>query len=334
MTGAINEGLADFWACTNFNTDIFGGWWGHNCASPTQTGFTPRQSEATDIFPDHFSTGGSTESHSAGQIISWAQWSSRQGMNDATIWGTLSINLNTIKAMTTGGMGVLVDGSAKSIHDSYQDLLRQLVPLYQNSRLINKILAGYARAGIFLSPKDAVIDIDHSYLDRNSATPPVFTIWTGEDYTFSGNNVVTSGSLPFNTQFRVEVANDEAFTVNVRNSGWVGGVTSGAGGTATWSLSNADWNTLKAGNYLFFRVTTRTPGGGGGGGGGASVRNSWQPGDNFLGVDVKVGKAAINGTGTKDCACSASAATPHSAMGLIPIIPLALLFVYRKRKTS
>src|SRR4030095_4633778 len=183
MTGSINEGMADFWACTNFNTNIFGGWWGHNCPVPVQSGFTPRQSEPLDIFPEHKNlAGASNESHSSGQIISWAMWSSRVGMNDATGFGTLSINLNTIKAMTTAGVGVLINGTDRSIHDSYQDLLKQLVPLYSSSRLINKLLAGYARAGIFLTPKDAIIDIDHSYLNRNSAAGPTFTVWTGDDY--------------------------------------------------------------------------------------------------------------------------------------------------------
>jgi Zn-dependent metalloprotease len=323
MTGSINEGLADFWADTNLNTDTFGGWWGHNCPTPVQSGFTPRQSEPLDIFPEHKNLpGASNEAHSAGQIISWAQWSSRQGMNDATDFGTLSINLNTIKAMTTAGIGVLLDGSDKSIHDSYLDLLKQLAPLYSGSRLIHKLLAGYARAGIFLAPKDAVIDIDHSYLNRNSGTGPTFTIWTGRDYTFSGTTVSTS-SPPFNTQFQVEVANDEAFTTNLVSSGWGGGVVSGAGGTATWTLPAGKWNTLKAGDYLFYRVTTRDPGN-------KNIRQSWNPGNGFL-TGVPVGKAAINGTGTKDCSCSAAAAGPSSAMALLPLVPVGFLLWYRRR---
>ena len=331
MTGSINEGLADFWADTNFNTDTFGGWWGHNCPTPVQSGFTPRQSEPLDIFPEHKNLpGASNEVHSAGQIISWAQWSSRQGMNDATDFGTLSINLNTIKAMTTAGIGVLLDGSDKSIHDSYLDLLKQLAPLYSGSRLIHKLLAGYARAGIFLAEKDAIIDIDHSYLNRNSGTGPTFTIWTGRDYTFSGTTVSTS-SPPFNTQFMVEVANDEAFTTNPVSSGWGGGVVSGAGGTATWTLPAGKWNTLKAGDYLFYRVTTRDPGN-------KNIRQSWNPGNGFL-TGVPVGKAVINGTGTKECgcsatgesACAASAAGPSSAMALLPVIPVGFLVWYRRR---
>jgi len=325
LTGSINEGLADFWGCTNFNTDIVGGWWAHNCPAPVQTGFVPRRAEATDIFPDRNSGGGSNEIHSAGQIIAWAQWSSRQGMNDAFDLGTLSINLNTIKAMTTAGVGVLNDGSSKSIHDSNQNLLKQLAPLYQSSRLIHKLLSGYAQAGIFLSPKDAIIDIDHSYLNRASATGPVFTVWTGDDYTFAGSNVVTTGTLPFNTQFRFEVANDEAFTVNHITSAWLGGVASAAGGTATYTLPVADWNTLKAGTDLYYKVSTQDAAGG-------NPRNSRQPGNNFLGVDVPAGRAAINGTGAKDCSCTASASSNSSTMALIPLLPLVGLIVYRRRK--
>ena len=327
MTGAINEGLADFWACTNFNTNVFAGWWGHNCAAPTQSGWCPRASESLDVFPEHKNlTDASNEVHSAGQIVSWAQWSSRQGMNDAFDLGTLSINMNTIKAMTTAGVGVLLDGTDKSIHDSYLNLLKQLAPLYKSSRLVHKLLAGYARAGIFLSPKDAIVDIDHSYLNRASAAGPVFTVWTGDDYTFSGSNVVTGGILPFNTEYQFEVANDEAFTMNHITSAWLGGVVSAAGGTVTYAMPVADWNTLKSGSDLFYKVTTRDAAGG-------NLRSSLQPGNNFLAVNVPSGRAAINGTGTKDCSCTASASNSSSKMALIPLLPLLGLIVYRRRKT-
>lgn len=324
MTSAINEGLADFWACTNFNTDIFGGWWGHNCTAPTQGGWVPRQSEPLDVFPEHSSLpAASIEGHSSGQIMSWAMWSTRQGMNDATGLGTLSINLNTIKAMTTAG-STLLDGSEKSVHDSYQNLLKQLVPLYKSSRLIHKLLSGYARAGIFLSPKDAIIDINDSYLDRASASGPVFTIWTGADYTFNSNNTVNTTTQPFNTQYLIEIANNEAFTSNLVSSGWLTGVTSAAGGTATWLLPSTDWNTLKAADAIYYRVTTKDASG-------ANLRYSWQPGNNFLAVNVPVGKAAINNTGEKDCSCSAAGGSASSAMSLIPLIPIGLLIVIRRK---
>ncbi len=327
MTGALNEGMSDYWSCTTFNMDIVAGWTAHNCPTPVQSGWLPRQMEALDVFPDHKSlAGASNENHSAGQIIAWAMWNARQRMNDATTFGTLSLDMNTLKAETTAGVGVLLDGSDKSIHDSYQNLLKQLAPLYQSSRMIHKLLAGYASAGIFLSPKDAVIDIDHAYLNRNNASGPVFTVWTGDDYTFSGNNVVTTGTLPFNTQYMIEVANDEAFTTNLVSSGWQGGVATAAGGTATWTLPVANWNTLKAGTDIYYKVTTRD-------GNGGNTRTSLQPGNNFLGAAVPAGRAAINGTGTKDCSCTASSAgQASSAMALIPLLPIAVLIIYRRRK--
>lgn len=326
MPTQLHEGMADYWAFTNFNTNVFAAWWAHECTSPTQSGWAPRQADAADIFPDRTSDPcADWEGHSAGQIISWANWSAREGMNDATGWGTLTMNLNMIKGLTTATF--TSTGNAKAARDSYLDLLKQLVPLYDSSRLIHKLLAGYARAGIFLSSKDAIIDIDHSYLDNHSATGPAFTIWTGEDYTFSGSSVVTTGTLPFNTQFMVEVANDEAFTSNLKTSGWLGGVTAGAGGTATWTLPVADWNVLKAGTDIYYRVTTKDATGG-------NVRTSWQPGNNFLGANVPVGRAAINGTGTTDCSCSAAAGPAHSGMGLIPVVPLLALVLYRKRKVK
>jgi len=321
--GALNEGMADFWACTNFNTDTFGGWWGHNCPTPVQSGWTPRQSEPLDIFPDRNSlSGASNEIHSAGQIISWAMWSARQGMNDATYLGTLSIDLNTIKAMTTAGIGVSAATTDKGTHDAFLDLLRQLAPLYSSSRLIHKLLAGYARAGIFLSEKDAIIDINDSYLDRTSATGPIFSVWTGRDFTFSGSTVNTS-TQPFNTQYMIEVANDETFTTNLISTGWLSGVVAGAGGAATWNMPGSDWNTLKSGDYIFYRVTTKDATGG-------NIRQSWNPGGGFL-SGVPVGKAAINGTGNKDCTCSASGASSTSSMALIAILPLGLLMFYRIR---
>jgi hypothetical protein len=327
ITGAVHEGLADYWACTNFNTDIFGGYWGHNCSSPTQSGWVPRQAEPTDIFPDRnsASTCASFEVHSAGQILCWANWDARNRMNELMSFGALSLNFNLIRAMTTAGHSVTDGEYASYIYISYRDLLRQLVTLYRDSRLVHKLLAGYARAGIFLSPADAIIDINDSYLDRSSAASPQFTIWTGEDFRFIGTNVTSTGTLPFNTQFLIEVANDEAFTLNLVNSGWLGGVVSAAGGTASWTLPAASWNTLKAGDYLFYRVTTRD-------GSGGNERRSWQPGNNFVGHDVPVGKAAINGTGAMDCTCSASGAPVNSAMALIPIIPLGLLIFFRKKK--
>ena len=322
----VNEGMADFWAMTTFNTDTFAKWWVHDCASATQSGMAPRRAELNDIFGHRNSqTCASNEGHSSGQIIAWANWSARKGMNDLTGWGTLSINLALIKAMTTAGIGLANLGTDKGIHDSYLDLLKQAAPQYSGSRRIHKLLAGYARAGIFLSARDAVLDISDNYLDKNAASGPTFTVWTGRDYTFSGTTVDTS-SPPFNTQFMVEVANNEAFTTNLVSSGWLGGVTAGDGGKATWALPAASWNTVKGGTDLYYRLTTKD-------GSGGNIRQSWNPGNGFL-AGVPVGRAAINGTGTQDCSCSASAAPAMSAMAFVPMLPIGLLWIYRRRRRA
>ncbi|MDP9048031.1 MAG: hypothetical protein M3N14_07825, partial [Bacteroidota bacterium] len=323
MTAALNEGMADFWACTILNVNMVGAWSAHNCSGPTQGGWLPRQIEALDVFPSHNSLpGASDEGHSAGQIIAWANWNSRQGMNDATDLGTLDINLNMLRAMTTAGVGITDNTTDKSVHDSYLDLLKQMAPLYSSSRLINKLLAGYARAGIFLDPKDAIIDIDHSYLDNHSATGPTFTVWTGADYTVPDSNAVTANP-PYNTQYMIEVANDAAFSSNLQSSGWLNGVNAGQGGFATWMLPIAAWNALKGGTDIYYRVTTKDDNG-------VNIRQSWNPGNGFL-SNTPVGRAAINGTGTRDCACSASAAGSSSGLALIPLLPLAALIQFRRK---
>jgi len=321
-TGSIAEGMADFWSCTTLNVDTVGAWAGKNCPTANQNNLVPRALESLDIFAHHIAVGGTTNAHSVGQIIGWANWSSRQGMNDAMDVGTLSINLNMLRAMTTAGIGITPDGTEQTDHAGFVDLLKQITPLYSGSRLINKVLAGYARAGIFLADQDAVIDIDHSYLNRASTTGPTFTVWTGRDFTFV-NTVSDLTSQPFNTQFMVEVANDPAFTTNLKTSGWLGGVVAGDGGKATWTLPAAAWNVLKAGTDIYYRVTTKD-------GVGGNIRQSWNPGNGFL-LNTPVGRANINGTGTADCACSAANGGGSSGMALITLIPVAVLLPLRRK---
>jgi hypothetical protein len=292
MTGAINEGLADFWSDTIHNTDTFGGWWAHNCPAPVQTGFVPRQSEANDVFPEHRYLGfGNKEAHADGQIISWAMWNVRREFLEQHPTGAITTNTNLMTAMTTAGHEAnLFDNSDKSVHDSYVDLEKQLAADSGQSWLTIKILSGFARAGLFLSDREAVIDIDDDYLNRNSATPPTFTVWTGRDYTFDvNNNAVTTGVLPYNTRYKIEVANDADFTVNHLDSGWLTNVVASTGGTATWQLAGAMWDTLKSGSRLYYRVQTTDAGGN-------NVRNSHTTGDGTV-ANMNVPYAVINNSG-------------------------------------
>jgi hypothetical protein len=320
MTGSINEGLADFWAMTMHNTDTFGSYWANNCPTPVQTGFVPRQAEPLDIFPDHRAF--STAFHADGQIIAWALWSARQELLASSALGAFDININLLKAMATAGGGVLTGTSDIRVHNAFLNLLQQLAPLYSTSRSVHKILTGFARAGMYLSPSDAIIDIDDDFLNRNSATGPTFTVFTGRHYTFNASETVNTTSPPFNTRYTIEVANDENFTVNLVSSGVQTNVVTGSGGTATWTLPAADWNTLKAQDHLYYRVTTTNTAGG-------NVRTSANPGNSFL-TGVPPARAIINETGECECACGASAAqAPSAGVAFITLIPLAAAALWR-----
>ncbi len=224
-------------------------------------------------------------------------------------------------------MGVATGNSFVRVHNSFLDLLQQMAPLYQTSRNIHKLLSGFARAGIFLAPRDAIIDIDDDFLDRGDATGPTFTVWTGRDYTFNANGTVNTGNQPFNTQFTVEVANDAAFTVNLVSSGPQGGVVAGAGGVGSWTLPAADWNTLRTADDLFYRVTTTD-------GAGGNVRTSANPGNGTV-TGVPPGRAVINDSGECECNCAVAPGGPGGIV-LITLLPLlfALAWLIRLQRAS
>jgi hypothetical protein len=331
MTGSIDEGLADFWSCTIHNTDTFGAWWAHNCPIPVQSGYIPRQAEAADVFPEHRSIGGAganAESHADGQMICWALWNMRREFLEEGALGVLVTNVDLMKAMTSSGLGLIVDLTDKSVHDSYADLERQLVTTHGTYWDTIKILSSFARAGIFLSPTEAIIDIDDDYLNRNTATPPTFTIWTGEDYTFTGSTAVTTGALPFNTHYTIEVASDASFSTNYFSSGHQAGVTAGAGGTASWQLTATMWDALKTSDKLYYRVTTQDDAA-------ANVRTSSSTGDGTL-KDLPAPYAVINNSGECECSCSSgnSGASGKGTQGSLFVFAVPFLYgAYRMYKT-
>lgn len=322
LTGAMSEGLADFWAATVHDTDTIAAWSGQNRGGPQQGGGLPRQAEPLDVFPEHRTFG--TGSHADGQMVNWALWSTRTGLNNLSELGTLIINMDLLKALTTTGVGITTGGTDKRVHDSFVDLLQELAPEFSTTSSIHKVLAGFARAGILLSERDAVIDIDDDYLDSDSATGPTFTVWTGRDYQFTGETAVTANV--FNTRFEVEVANDAAFTVNRVTSGVQAGVAVSAEGVpmATWTLPTADWSTLRTGDYLYYRVTTTNDTGG-------NSRTSTSPGNGFL-TDVPPARAVINESGEQVCTCAASSSAAGGAsVAWVMLVPLAVALAWRQR---
>ena len=306
----VDEGMADFWAYTMFDTDTFGGFWGSNCAAPSQAGWTPRRVEGQDVFPEHRSI--STSGYGDGQILGWALWHVRREFNEASALGTLLINSSQLDALSTASF--TNSSTDKAVHDNFINLLEELADGYATSRNVHKVLSGFARAGLFLSPADAVIDIDDDYLDRGAATGPTFTVWTGRDYSFTGTSVNTV-SQPFNTRFEVTVSNDSGFSSPV-SSGVLSGVVAADGGRASWTLPAADWATLKTGDRLYYRVRTTSATGG-------NVRESSNPGHSYFPSDVPAPYAVINESGECECTCGASASTSPGAV-IVTLVPIAV----------
>lgn len=325
LHGSLNEGIADFWGSTLYNTDTFGDWWGQNSAAPVQTGWVPRRAEALDVFPEHRSLGGA-EIHADGQMVNWALWSSRSGLNNKGPLGTLLIDIQLMKAMNGAGVGVNSNINDQGVHGAFLNLLQQLASEFKDSTLLYEVLSGFARAGITLSERDAIIDIDDDWLANTSAAGPTFTIFTGRDFTFSGGSA-NSASV-FNSDYEVEVANDAAFSVNRVSSGNQTNVAVSAQGVpqATWTLPAADWSTLRSGTRLYYRVTTRDHSGG-------SVRTSARPGQNYFDADQPPAYAVINATGEQTCTCSpaAGASSFERALALLILIPFGLAYYWRRR---
>lgn len=317
----MNEGMADYWAYSMHDTTTIGGWIRRNCTTISQGGWRPRQADALDIFPDHRSL--ATGAYADGQIVSWALWNDRRELLDASALGNLSLYVSLLKAMTTSGSGA---GSStdRQTHDTVINLLEELATQYKDSWWAHKILSGFARAGFFLGDRDAVIDINDDYLDRGSAAGPTFTVWTGRDYSFTAGGAVNTTTMPCNTRYTIDVANNSAFSVNLRSSGVLSGITSSDGCTADWTLPAADWTAVKSADVLYYRVTTTDDAGG-------NARSSDNPGE-FFPADVPVARAVINESGECECnTCSLSSAETPKAAGAAILLPVLAAVIIRRR---
>jgi hypothetical protein len=117
---------------------------------------------------------------------------------------------------------------------------------------------------------DVVIDgITHPEVDylRRTGGAPTFQVWTGPRSKFdaAGNATTYTPSVatpsPCNTQFQVELASDDAFTVNFSTSGWIGvSTTASPECYGTWTPDAATWNTLKGASgdtKIHYRARTR-----------------------------------------------------------------------------
>jgi uncharacterized protein (TIGR03382 family) len=316
LNSSMNEGLSDYWAMTRLDRDIVGEIWA-GTSSDVSNGSVPRKATSDDVFPDHLRADLSNdEVHANGQIIANALWQARTEIDERLGTGPTVLDPALMSALITAGSSAQDSLLPGLVHDAYWGLLVDLVIEKEHSRTAEDILVGFAKAGLFLSDKEAVIDIDRDVLS-NVGTPPTFTVWTGRDYQVAG---LLALPLPqANTRFVVELANDEDFTMNLVSSGnQTVAVTTTGVMSGTWTPSAAQWESLNDEPALFYRVTTSTPGVAG------TSRVSTGPDAGFF--DIPAGKAVINwGDGS---GCSSVPGGGAGALGAL----LGLAALARRRR--
>lgn len=293
LTGSLSEGMSDYWSMADADVDTFAGYWGSNAAAPVQSGQAPRQAESLDVFPEHFALGGN-EAHANGQMIAWAQWGFRTEMADRGPLGAGLASRIAVSALTGTGFGVTNNlGTHEEVYGSYQSMLSSelLETGYAQARV--DLLQAFARAGVFTTAHEAIIDISDDYLSP-ADQPPTFTVWPGEDFSFDASGKA-SDATSYNENFEIELANDAGFTVNVQDSGAkTGFAEDGNGNTiATWTPSAKQWAKLTSGSLLYYRVHTWT-------GDHQRTRDSEHTMAGFMQVPTAV--AVINGGGSAGCA--------------------------------
>ena len=332
--------FADAWAHHYASTPCMAGWYrknmggtdvSENCVSHTETGSLPRLASVNEPFDtatilDHFPERRATFTgdYEDGQIVAAAMWLTRQGMRSKCLpSGTPQTWLRINRGLYDSGMILSTCvGCDRDIYRFAQNLLEGLANQWATAGLpggppgfahngnhtTNKLLSGWARAGIFLIPYecidgdaatgnptfcpvmsggenggDAIVDVrDNDPLDdltidqiqhpefdwsKRGDIPPTFRVWTGPRFKFDAagvaNNFTPSMGTPSpcNTKFRVELASDDAFTINVVNGDWTDvSTTAQPECYGTWTPDPGDWTTLSGmtGSVkVYYRVRTR-----------------------------------------------------------------------------
>ena len=288
LGGALDEGLADFWAMSFFNTPVVGEWasLGGQASSETSTpqdGTLPREADERDMYWNlHNSVEGRPESHSQGQTIAWALWSSLAGMKalcgtagDTDEPDTLARFL--IEAALIRALPVLTTSEVRPGLENYvafASVLDGMLVQLKDLRLSlpsesgidvgeNKITTGFARAGIFsrTHPTIAAIDISSDRISTASnASIPKFTIYRR----INDENIDPHGNITLpKVKCKIEVSNDQDFDVSFESEAFemVKEVI-----VVPWTIEREDWEKLTQGvnternKPLYYRVLIKEAG--------------------------------------------------------------------------
>jgi hypothetical protein len=281
---AVLHDLADFWAAHLESTPCIGGWIAKNmkgvdaslnCKLSDEGGSLPRKLEVVtplnaqdprDHFPEHRRKFGGGE-YSNGQIGGAALWQVREGMRSKDRVSSLpQFGVRFQRALRqTGNFSFEPDSTDLGVYQLLYDLEIKMVDQWAISgspgappgfdhngpHTMNKVTAGFARAGIFLIPYqcldgksrtsdatscpqgenggDAVIDIDdndttddlvlngvtHPEVDflKLGGPAPTFHVWTGPRYRLAGADGAATykDPAPCNARFQVDVSTKPDF---------------------------------------------------------------------------------------------------------------------------
>ena len=291
---ALNEGLADFWSHLHFNTNVMGEYWNKEC-EPVQGGGAPRRADLKDVFPDIRFDPLSQDIDTPqlnGQVVSWGLWSLKkefqEGWNDNLDITKDEIYINLIPALQVSGFQNDVGKEPPFIHQSIYNILEKISFRYQYhseqacqeflleyspedaeiacntySSYIHKILAGFARAGIFLNERVAIVDSESDFLDRNSRLSPKFTVWAGRDYTFSGLTVSQlSDADVYGFSYELIFSKDPDFDneniINRISKSGVGLFDDKDGFVSEIQLDSGEWDSIKNEPIVYYKVIIKS----------------------------------------------------------------------------
>jgi hypothetical protein len=322
----ILHDLADGLAFAYSSTNCFAGWSAKNLqgvnanlACPqghtSEGGRFPRAAELpADRFPEH--RGIDKGEYANGQIGAAALWEIRSGLRSkALAAGTIEYWVELMNALwrfgfvkNTCSLATQDPKSGRFYYDScdrdvflyLRDLEEKMVrrtseatPGSAVSQVAGKVLGGWAKTGLFLTPfacldadpatvdpracprgarsaAEAVVEIDDrdpgddrlvdgirrpevDYLKR-SGPPPRFLVWTGPAYRFSKDGIAVTTDPLCGVRYQVEVAADPNFQKTLWSSG-PGDVPRGKC-EAQMDLPAAAWESLRAGSKLYYRART------------------------------------------------------------------------------
>ena len=209
--GLIKEGLSDFLAMLYFDVDEFGTYWNDTCPPDDSDGLAPRMADLFDTFPERATGNFSEHKYIHGQILAWALWSMKTEIEALEL--TTGMAPNEIYVHLLEAMGLVGNVGPEGLSDlRSHKALSEFLEAYLFTYVIyssgtcpssistgstitpidctmthnwyaNKLLAGFARAGLFLAPVKAVIDSGIDII-RSTDPAPVFDLWAAQDFCF------------------------------------------------------------------------------------------------------------------------------------------------------